>query len=305
MTTDPAPGPAGPQGVIHDIGYRHLEGRRLGSGAIRRALYVESLRGCYGFGRSGRSKVAPFILLGIMLLPAFIMAALSASSGTFPTAGYAGYPINMQLIVMVFLASQAPQLVARDLRSRVLTLYFSRPLSRGDYVHAKLAAMTTSVVILLALPQTVLYGGALLGKLDAWQQTRNYLAGLATTLVLAAVLSGIALFIASVAPRRGIAAATVISFFVITWVTSDLLTAVAGRSTSPGPSDTIRPNYGGLISPFNLVDGVHSWVFHSAVNSPAGPPGTTGGIVFLVVMLLVPLAGYALLRARYRKVSIS
>jgi ABC-2 type transport system permease protein len=43
-------------GVIHDIGFRHYTGPRLGRGYLLRSLYVESLRGAYGLGRSAKSR---------------------------------------------------------------------------------------------------------------------------------------------------------------------------------------------------------------------------------------------------------
>ena len=55
-------------GVIHDIGYRHYDGPRLGRGYLLRSLYVESLRGAYGLGRSAKSKVMPILLLVAVML---------------------------------------------------------------------------------------------------------------------------------------------------------------------------------------------------------------------------------------------
>ena len=40
---------------------------------------------------------------------------------------YTSYPFYLQVLVMVFVAAQAPQLVTTDLRHRTLTLYWSRP----------------------------------------------------------------------------------------------------------------------------------------------------------------------------------
>ena len=47
--------PTARAGAIHDIGYRHYDGARLGASYIRRSLFVETLRGAYGLGRSARS----------------------------------------------------------------------------------------------------------------------------------------------------------------------------------------------------------------------------------------------------------
>ncbi|MDX6241618.1 MAG: type transport system permease protein, partial [Kribbellaceae bacterium] len=63
-------------GVIHDIGYRHYDGPRLGRAAISRALMVSSLRHAYGLGRSGKSKTMPILLLAVMVVPAAIVVGI-------------------------------------------------------------------------------------------------------------------------------------------------------------------------------------------------------------------------------------
>ena len=88
---------------------------------------------------------------------------------------------------MLFLGAQAPQSVSRDLRFRVVALYFSRPLTRRSYVRAKLAAMSAALFALMALPLLVLYGGALLGGLPFWTDTRDLLYGLAGAVMFAVV----------------------------------------------------------------------------------------------------------------------
>ena len=69
----------GHAGEIHDIGYRHYEGPRLGAAYIRRSLFVETLRGTYGLGRSARSKIVPLSLLAIMALPAIVIGIVAYS----------------------------------------------------------------------------------------------------------------------------------------------------------------------------------------------------------------------------------
>ena len=56
--------------TIHDIGYRHYEGRRSGRAYVLRSLYVHNLRAAFGLGRPARAKIMPFVLAGIMMLPA-------------------------------------------------------------------------------------------------------------------------------------------------------------------------------------------------------------------------------------------
>ena len=65
--------------------------------------------------------------------------------------------------------------MSRDLRFRVAPLYFSRPLSRQQYVQAKYAGMATALFILMALPITLLFAGALLAELPLGEQLPDYL----------------------------------------------------------------------------------------------------------------------------------
>ena len=162
---------AGRAGAIHDIGYRHYDGPRLGAGYIRRSLFVETLRGAYGLGRSARTKVMPFLLLGVMVLPAAVMGIITSyvNLSSLPVR-YSGYVILLQVAVTTFLGSQSPAVMSRDLRFRVASLYFSRPLSRRQYVQAKLAGMSVALFILMGLPVTLLLASALLAELPLGDQ---------------------------------------------------------------------------------------------------------------------------------------
>ncbi len=181
-------------GVIHDIGFRRYDGPRLGRAYLLRSLYVESLKGAYGLGRSAKSKVMPILLLVVVVLPALIIALVAGltHASTLPLA-YTSYVIDLSTAISVFVAAQSPASVSRDLRFKVMPLYFSRPLSRSDYVLAKFAAMATALYVLMALPLLALYLGALLGKLPFWAQTRGVLTGLAGAVLLALVLAAIGL----------------------------------------------------------------------------------------------------------------
>jgi ABC-2 type transport system permease protein len=68
-------------GVIHDLGYRHYDGPRLGRAAIIRALYWHSLRSAYGIGRGAKAKIVPILTFAIMCLPAVVNAVSAARGG--------------------------------------------------------------------------------------------------------------------------------------------------------------------------------------------------------------------------------
>ena len=288
-------------GVIHDIGYRHYDGPRLGRAYIRRSLFLESLRGAYGLGRSARTKVMPMLLLAAMCLPAVILGAVAAitRADELP-ADYSSYVINLQIVIAVFVAAQAPVSVSRDLRFQVMSLYFSRPMQRIDYVVARYAALASAVFLLIALPLTILLAGALLAELPVGSNLSGYLRALAAGVLYALVLAGIGLVIAAVTPRRGLGIAAIIAVLVVLIGVQGATQAIAieeGADTAAG--------YFGLLSPFTLVDGVSHGLLGTESVLPAQPPGTTGTLVFTGVTVLVIALSYVLLMLRYRKVSVA
>jgi ABC-2 type transport system permease protein len=285
------------ESVIYDLGYRHYDGPRLGTWHIVRALFVHSLLGAYGFGRSARSKIFPLAMLGLVTLPALVIGVVvTTTHATRLPLPYTRYADVTWLLLAIYLAGQAPQAVSRDLRYRTIVLYLSRPLERRHYVLAKFAAMCAAVFVYLAVPLTVLFGAALLAQLPTGDQLRGWLAGLAGAALFALVLAGTGLAIAAFTPRRGIGAGVIVTVLVVlTGVAGTLqgLAIDAGRATLAG--------YAGLTGPFTLVDGVQAWLLHAEPPSPAGPPGTGGGLVFLAATLAVVAGCYGVLLLRYRK----
>ena len=288
-------------GVIHDIGFRHYDGPRLGRREVVRALFVESARGAYGLGRSTRSKIMPFLLLAVVMLPALIVGViLNVTGGDELGIGYAEYPLNVLPLLSLYVAGQAPALVSRDLRFRVVSLYFSRPLRREDYVRAKLAALTCALAVFTCLPVLVLYAAALLAELPFWTQTREAAVALLGCLVLSVLLAGIALVVAAMTPRRGLGVAAVITVLVMSTAVQGIL-QVLGQEQGNASLE----NWSGLLSPFTLVSGLQLWAFDAPLQDVPDPPGVAGGWVYLAVTLLVAAGSYALLVMRYRRVSVS
>lgn len=289
---------AGETGAIHDIGYRRYDGPRLGTAYVARSLFVHSLAGAFGIGRGARSKVAPLLLLGVITVPALVIAAvvIIGRADELPLE-YTSYAVRLQLVVSLFAAAQAPQTVSRDLRFGVVPLYFSRPVTPHTYVQAKLLALTAALLCVLAVPLLVLYGGALLAELPFWSSTREVLLALAGATLFALVVAGLGLVLAAFTPRRGLGVAAVVAVLV---VLGGVGVAVQGIAQDEGRSDVAA--WAGLISPFSLVDGVQVWALGAQSSTVEGPPGTLGGVVFTLVAAAVVLGCYALLRLRYRRV---
>ena len=286
-------------GAIHDIGYRHYTGPRLGVPYIARSLTLHSLRGAFGLGRATRSKVVPFLLLAAMVVPAFVIALVVVLGGAdeLPLE-YTSYAVRLGAVVTIFVAAQSPQAVSRDLRFRLVALYFARPISRATYVRSKLLAMSAALFAFLTAPLVVLYVGALLGELDVWDNTVGFLKGVAGAAMFAVVLASVGLAIAAWTPRRGIGVAAIVTVLTLLGGISAI---VAGIAEEQG-QDTLA-GWAGLISPVSIVDGVQVWLLNSSAAVVAGPPGDWGGPVFALAAVALVAVCYLLLMSRYRSVT--
>jgi ABC-2 type transport system permease protein len=304
--------PAAGAGVIHDLGYQHYDGPRLGRAAIIRALYWHSLRSAFGIGRGAKAKIVPTLAFLLMCLPAIVNAiAVAQQPGQQPVVDYDTYTNSLRTLVMlIFVAAQAPELVSRDLRSHVLPLYYSRPMRRHDYPLAKYAAFTVACLLLVEIPLIILYLGNLLsagGGSAVWGQTKALIPGLGVGALWAILLAAIGLLLASFTGRRAYATGMIAIYFFLTWILAKILINIAEHGPGPGGLATSGMPPGarlpGLISPFTVLDGVRQWL--GGTNpGPIPNPGSAGlvyGLMF-VLLLAISLGGPA---ARYRKVGAS
>lgn len=322
-----ADAPASTSGVIHDLGYRRYDGQRLGRAQIARALCWHSLRSAFGIGRGVKAKILPVITFAIMCLPAVVNAvAVAISSSHARQIPYDTYVPALRVLVMtIFIAAQAPELVSRDLRSHVLPLYFSRPIRRIDYPLAKLAAFVIACLIMIEIPELLLYLGTVLqshGFSAVWAQTRALTPGLLVGLMWAVLLAAIGLALASFTGRRAYATGTIAISFFLTWTLARLLSHIAARASHVivqgngalplrhGQVIFIHPgaipagvHLAGLLSPFTVLDGVREWL---GGTSPGiiPDPGGYGAAYGLMLLVFLGVSIGALI-ARYRKVGIS
>jgi ABC-2 type transport system permease protein len=313
----------GSAGVIHDLGYQRYDGQRLGRAQIVRALAWHSLRSAFGIGRGVKAKIVPVLTFGIMCLPAVINAvAVAVSSDHASVVNYDTYVAPLRVLVMtVFVAAQAPELVSRDLRSHVLPLYFARPVRRIDYPLAKLAAFILACLIMIDVPELLLYLGTVLqshGFSGIWAQTRGVTPGLLVGLMWAAVLGAIGIALASFTGRRAYATGTIAIFFFLTWTLARLLSHIAAQTgqvvvqgaAQHGHVAIIGPravpagvHLAGLISPFTTLDGVRQWLGGTSPGIIADPRGY--GAAYGLMTLVFLGGSIAILIARYRKVGIA
>jgi ABC-2 type transport system permease protein len=319
MRTDTPQGPGSPPagGVIHDLGYQRYDGPRLGRSQIVTALAWHSFRAAFGLGRGAKAKIVPVIAFLALCLPA-IVNAFVMSKGNPRAVDYDTYvPALRDIIMTIFVAVQAPELVSRDLRSRVLPLYFSRPIKPGDYPLAKYLGFTAACLVMLEVPLLLLWGGAVAnvhGGSAVWAETRALFPGLLVGLMWAVSLAAISLFLASLTGRRAFATGTVAITLLLTYTLAEILLQVesqgvvhggpVGGLVINGPPPSMAEKVSGLFSPFTLFDGVRMWLGGTNPADSVLKPGAFGAVYALVLLVLVGLC-LAGLAARYRKARLS
>ena len=260
-----APGVTSSSGNIYDLGYRGYDGPRVGRLAVAVGLLRQTLKEAFGIGRGGRAKIAPFILLGLSLVPAVLaiaLRALAAQAGATEQFDqqvpirHDTYEGTISLFVMLFVAAQAPELFGRDQRYGVLPLYFSRVLTRIDYALARTGGLFLAILIVTLAPQLLLTLGSILAAPDPVAGINKELPEipryLAVSLVQAGVFAGVAAVIASYTPRRAYSVAAIIAVFIVPPIIVGIFTASSG-------GDTARIVQ--LLSPGDVVDGVNSAIY--------------------------------------------
>jgi ABC-2 type transport system permease protein len=289
---------AAPGGSIYDLGYQRYDGPRLGRRHAWSALFWDSLRSAFGIGRGTRAKVVPVGLLIIAFLPVVVALGVAALVGDrIRPIRPDNYFEVVRMVILLFCAAVAPELVGRDLRHRVLSLYFTRALERRGYAVAKVGALVSALLVIALGPQVVLFVGSALVDSDPVGYLADHLGEIGPMLasgVLSALLIGaISLAIAAHTPRRAYATGGIIALFVIASAFGSFIT-VAGDGEGP-------TRYGVLLSPFAVMDGLTRWLFGTGMSGELRHADLPGELYALVAVAWT-VAGLLLVLRRYETV---
>jgi ABC-2 type transport system permease protein len=303
MTTPPDLLAGSATGSIYDLGYRRYEGPRLGRRHAVRALVGHGLRAIFGLGRSGRAKIAPLSLGALVALPAVVSVGFESLTGgvggELNPISIEGYLTFIQTLLVFFVAAQAPELLVRDRRHGVLTLYFSRALERHDYVLAKWVALVTAVGLVVLLPQVILLVGELFATPDVGEGVAEVLPLIVPvavrTVLVAALLGGVGLAASAFTTRRAFAAGTIIAVFL---VPSGIVALLVGRVDLGGPLALVA-----LLDPFALLDGASALLFGAEPRTRTVLLSDLPLEVFAVGAVVAALGTLAIVLLRYRRVA--
>jgi ABC-2 type transport system permease protein len=173
--------------------------------------------------------VVPWGLLVLAFGPvfAFIGARVLVGEAVGEFLGYGRYLRVVAGLLLLFAATAGPELLCPDRRQNVLALIFTRPVTRSDYLLAKLAALLAVVGLIALVPLVVLFVGNTLTADSAATYLRQNLDDLGRILLAGSVLtvfySVVALAAASLTDRRAVATAGLLGVFLGTSALANIL----------------------------------------------------------------------------------
>jgi ABC-2 type transport system permease protein len=258
----PAARSAQPYGEIFDRGYQHYTGQRLGRRHAVRALIWYSVKRGLGIKKKWSAKIIPILIYLLAYIPAVITIAIlafvsAAVPGEEPTTF--SYPDLNQVLewaLLIFAAALAPEMLCDDRRENVLPLYFARPITRVDYLIAKIIAMFGLMATVAFGPPLLLFLGKTLLADNPISYLGDHVADLGRIAVFGTLVSAyyaaISLAIAAYTNRKGVAAAIMVGgALIVSLLANGLFDALESSAR----------RYLVLVSPLDIGAAISHWMF--------------------------------------------
>lgn len=161
---------------VHDIRYAAYDGPRSGRGRAVWWLARWSALRALGRRRRWTAKAVPIALallaflpgLGVLAVRALISDRFDASRLPIDILPYSAYFGSITVILLVWTAVVAPEMVCPDRRDRVLSLYYATAASPREYLAGKLLASLMPLLVLTIGPVLILFLGNTLFAPDAF-----------------------------------------------------------------------------------------------------------------------------------------
>lgn len=283
-------------GEVFDRGYSHYTGQRLGRRQAFRSLVGYSMKRAMGIRKRWTAKVLPFLLYAAALIPLVVMIGVNAVIPDAEFATYSDYLAAIFVIIGIFVATTAPEMLCVDRHERTLPLYFSRAITRFDYVLAKLTAMTLLTMTLSLVPLVILWLGNQLVSDRPWRAIRENIDDLwrvmLTGSLIALVLGTIGLVVSSFTNRKPIAVTIIIIGFLMT-------TAIANAGLEL-LEEYDWSRYLILVSVLDTFEGLYDHIIPDNVTGTAIARANLPLAVYLGYLVALVAAGILILRWRYR-----
>jgi ABC-2 type transport system permease protein len=203
------------------------------------------------------------------------------------------------IIMFVFAAVVAPELLCRDKRDGVMNLYLVRPLTGSDYIVSRWLAFLLVMLVGAWLPQLILFLGLAGGSPDPGAYLAKYWLDLPRFLLsgfcFAAYLTTLSLLVASFTSRRAYASVFMVGLVAIT------------APFTLGLSQEIEGPVGQWISmfaltniPLHLNDVIFGEMSELTEEIPGSKLAASAKVIWYLAWTLIPTA---LLWSRYRRLT--
>lgn len=200
--------------------------------------------------------------------------------------------------MVLLIGIAAPPLIAQDIRSRAFLIYFSKPITKWEYILGKMGTVAFFLAVITTLPALLLYGaGVVLSPslsvvLETWDLPLRILLA---SVVLIVPTTSVALMLSSLTTESRYAG---FGWFAM-WILGNVAYGVmlAFRYSKHGPLDPPPEadlRWQTLLSPYHTLGAVQSRVFDLHLASEP----VVGAYVVLVLATVVSLA------VLYRRVSL-
>jgi ABC-2 type transport system permease protein len=205
-------------GEVYDRGYQHYTGPRLGRAHAFRALTGYSMKRALGSKKRWTAKVVPVILYVAVAMLVIIPLGIQAFIDSAEILQYWDYFSVACLILGLFVATIAPEMLCGDRREKTLILYFSRPITRLDYLLAKLLATALLTLTITLVPLAVFWLGRQLLDDSPVSAMRDNIGDLfkivVVSIVVSAYLGALGLVVSAFTGRKAIAVGIIIVAFL-------------------------------------------------------------------------------------------
>lgn len=180
---------------------------------------------------------------------------------SFLTFSFLRYPQAFLMVIIVGIV--APPLISQDLRTRAYLIYFSRPITRMEYIVGKIGVVAFFLMMISALPALCLYVAAVLlsPSVDVvwttWDLPLRILIGSAWMIVPTTL---VALAVSSLTLESRYAGFAWFAIWIIGHVTYSTLVAVPAFEAARR-HETFLPGWRLLTSPYQVIGTVQSYIF--------------------------------------------
>lgn len=177
------------------------------------------------------------------------------------------YPQGVLMVMVIGLI--APPMISQDFRSRAFLLYFSRPLTRGEYLLGKLASVWAYLSLISTLPALALYvlGVLLSPNLSVVSATWDLpLRVMAASVILMLPTSMLALCFSSLTQESRYAGFAWFAIWIMGWFTFGAATTAEAFNAQMtkgrmGRELVLEQSPWTHVSLYHTLGRVQSWVF--------------------------------------------